>query len=162
MSEAYSGIVRAVKGNFNTNINNPKDGDIIEYDGENKEWVNVRKIFRVINETPLGDLVITQDDIDNYGYDDNGNRLILGETYSVSEFDINYREFKELEDKCIFKTKFIWESDKVYNYYETLLESVVYEDEYGYWIWWDYYGWYEFYLVSKSENINLRWYRKKY
>lgn len=72
-------------------ITNPQDGQLLQYDATSEKWVN-SGVIRFINEIYEDNHICTQDDIDNYGIDNDTNALILGNNYSVIGLEITYND----------------------------------------------------------------------
>lgn len=116
---AFSGIVKGLgegggSVDFPTDITNPQDGQLLQYDATSEKWINTG-IIRFINEIYEVNHICTQDDIDKYGIDDDNDALILGNNYSVFGLEITYND---LLDSNILNIVVTGNADTQYgNYY---------------------------------------------
>lgn len=99
--DAYSGIVKNSGGggsgnDFPVNITDPQEGQILTFDSVNEEWVNTDSNIKVIYYQVENDYrTITQDEIDDYLFDSDGNSLNTTNLYSIVHFSVTLEELSE-------------------------------------------------------------------
>ena len=112
--DAYSGIVKGLGGgggsvDFPTDITNPQDGQLLQYDATSEKWINVDNEPCVVTIVPSTEIkTATSEDYDNYKYDKEGNPIQIGSSYKITSFGVSINDF---------------DSNKVFRYNENAVEN---------------------------------------